>query len=216
MLASLPAALAAAAPGCRRARSRATIGCVTRARASRPRAAWRALRTRGLREGDLVARAAAELRRLRRDVPRGARARAGLRARSIATRTKTEVGDDPRRTSLGCLSRDDTPSTARDHRRPPCPEARLIKLTSGSTGMPKGDRLPRENLVADCSTSARRWTSVADDVNFGAIPFSHSYGFSNLVMPLLAAGDRRSSISNDYLPQSLIALAIATAARSRR
>ena len=27
-----------------------------------------------------------------------------------------------------------------------------------------------------------------DDVNFGAIPMSHSYGFSNLVMPLLAQG----------------------------
>src|ERR1043165_10120704 len=44
-----------------------------------------------------------------------------------------------------------------------------------------------------------------DDVNFGAIPFSHSYGFSNLVTPLVAQGTA-VVISNDYLPQSILAL----------
>ena len=32
-----------------------------------------------------------------------------------------------------------------------------------------------------------------DDVNLGAIPFSHSYGFSNLVTPLLLQGTPSSS-----------------------
>jgi acyl-CoA synthetase (AMP-forming)/AMP-acid ligase II len=45
-----------------------------------------------------------------------------------------------------------------------------------------------------------------DDVNLGAIPFSHSYGFSNLVMPLIAQGTP-IVVSNDYLPQSLVELA---------
>ena len=45
-----------------------------------------------------------------------------------------------------------------------------------------------------------------DDVNLGAIPFSHSYGFSNLVTPLLLQGTP-IVISNDYLPQSMIELA---------
>ena len=45
----------------------------------------------------------------------------------------------------------------------------------------------------------------ADDINFGAIPFSHSYGFSNLITPLLVQGTA-VVISNDYLPQSILAL----------
>ncbi len=44
------------------------------------------------------------------------------------------------------------------------------------------------------------------DLNLGAIPFSHSYGFSNLVMPLLVQGTP-IVVSNDYLPQSLLDLA---------
>src|SRR5437773_10364810 len=41
------------------------------------------------------------------------------------------------------------------------------------------------------------------DINFGAIPLSHSYGFSNLVTPLITQGTALV-ISNDYLPQSII------------
>ena len=43
------------------------------------------------------------------------------------------------------------------------------------------------------------------DVNLGAIPMSHSYGFSNLVTPLLVQGTP-IVISNDYLPQSVMNL----------
>src|SRR5262249_17971428 len=42
--------------------------------------------------------------------------------------------------------------------------------------------------------------------NLGAIPFSHSYGFSNLVMPLLIQGTA-VVVSNEYLPLSLLGLA---------
>jgi len=45
-----------------------------------------------------------------------------------------------------------------------------------------------------------------DDINLGAIPFSHSYGFSNLVTPLILQGTP-VVFSNDYLPQSLIEIA---------
>ena len=45
-----------------------------------------------------------------------------------------------------------------------------------------------------------------DDVNFGAIPFSHSYGFSNLVTPLVTQGTP-VVLSNDYLPLSIVSLA---------
>lgn len=83
--------------------------------------------------------------------------------------------------------------------------ARLIKLTSGSTGMPKGIVATEENLIADsvniCATMGIR----PDDVNLGAIPMSHSYGFSNLVSPLFVQGTA-VVISNDYLPQSVVTL----------
>jgi len=84
--------------------------------------------------------------------------------------------------------------------------ARLVKLTSGSTGKPKGIVTTEANLVADCRNICASMTITPDDVNLGAIPFSHSYGFSNLVMPLLVQGTP-IVFTNDYLPQSLLDLA---------
>jgi long-chain acyl-CoA synthetase len=85
------------------------------------------------------------------------------------------------------------------------PETRLIKTTSGSTGAPKGIVASAENLLADCVNICTTMDIRGDDINFGAIPFSHSYGFSNLVTPLLVQGTA-VVISNDYLPQSILAL----------
>lgn len=91
--------------------------------------------------------------------------------------------------------------------RPNVPaDARLIKLTSGSTGQPKGIVTSEANLIADATNICTTMGIAADDLNLGAIPFSHSYGFSNLVMPLLLQGTP-VIVSNDYLPQSLIELA---------
>jgi long-chain acyl-CoA synthetase len=91
--------------------------------------------------------------------------------------------------------------------RPTVPvDARLIKLTSGSTGMPKGIVTTEANLIADCTNICTTMGITPDDVNLGAIPFSHSYGFSNLVTPLILRGTP-TVISNDYLPQSLIDMA---------
>ncbi|HWW61394.1 MAG TPA: class I adenylate-forming enzyme family protein, partial [Thermoanaerobaculia bacterium] len=84
-------------------------------------------------------------------------------------------------------------------------EARMIKLTSGSTGKPKGIVASEANLIADCENICSTMGITPDDLNLGAIPFSHSYGFSNLVTPLLLQGTP-IVISNDYLPESLLAL----------
>jgi long-chain acyl-CoA synthetase len=90
--------------------------------------------------------------------------------------------------------------------RPPLPsEARLVKLTSGSTGKPKGIVASEANLIADCRNICSTMSITASDINLGAIPFSHSYGFSNLVTPLVMQGTA-VVISNDYLPQSIIDL----------
>lgn len=85
-------------------------------------------------------------------------------------------------------------------------DARLIKLSSGSTGKPKGIVTTEENLIADCENICATMGIAPDDVNLGAIPFSHSYGFSNLVTPLILRGTA-VVVTNDYLPQSLIDLA---------
>ena len=83
---------------------------------------------------------------------------------------------------------------------------RLIKLTSGSTGAPKGIHTTDANLIADCRNICSTMGILPTDINLGAIPFSHSYGFSNLVMPLILQGTA-IVVTNDYLPQSLIDLA---------
>src|SRR5207244_263116 len=89
-------------------------------------------------------------------------------------------------------------------KRPALPaNARVIKLTSGSTGRPKGIVVSDENLFADALQICETMDIRPDDINFGAIPLSHSYGFSNLVMPLIVQGTP-IVISNDYVPQSII------------
>lgn len=90
--------------------------------------------------------------------------------------------------------------------RPQVPaSARLIKMTSGSTGNPKGIVTSEENLAADFENIRSSMGITGKDINLGAIPFSHSYGFSNLVTPLLMQGTA-IVMSNDYLPQSIIDL----------
>ena len=41
------------------------------------------------------------------------------------------------------------------------------------------------------------------DVNFGVIPISHSYGFSNLLTPLIVRGVSLA-LSNDRIPRAII------------
>lgn len=81
----------------------------------------------------------------------------------------------------------------------------LLKLSSGSTGRPKGIVTTEKNLIADCRNICSTMGIRPDDLNLGAIPFSHSYGFSNLITPLLVQGTP-VVFSNDYLPLSIVEL----------
>lgn len=67
-------------------------------------------------------------------------------------------------------------------------EADFLKLTSGTTAAPRAIRFRAEQLVADCDNICETMGFGENDVNFGVIPFSHSYGFSNLLTPLLCRG----------------------------
>jgi long-chain acyl-CoA synthetase len=72
-------------------------------------------------------------------------------------------------------------SRARDGRR-------IVKLTSGSTGTPRALAFTDSQMLADGRQICAGMNIKADDVNFGVIPFGHSYGLGNLVLPLLAQG----------------------------
>lgn len=64
----------------------------------------------------------------------------------------------------------------------------LVKLTSGSTGTPRALAFTDAQMLADGRQVCAGMDIRADDVNFGLIPFGHSYGLGNLVLPCLAQG----------------------------
>ena len=79
----------------------------------------------------------------------------------------------------------------------------LLKLTSGTTAAPRAIRFRSEQLLADCIQICDTMGIGADDLNFGVIPFSHSYGFSNLVTPLLVRGVPMA-LSRDRMPRAVL------------
>jgi acyl-CoA synthetase (AMP-forming)/AMP-acid ligase II len=86
----------------------------------------------------------------------------------------------------------------------PPPTAVLLKLTSGTTGAPRAVWFTAVQLAADCAQICATMGITRGDVNFGAIPLAHSYGFSNLLTPLLLRGVPLA-LSEDRLPRALLA-----------
>jgi acyl-CoA synthetase (AMP-forming)/AMP-acid ligase II len=68
------------------------------------------------------------------------------------------------------------------------PAARLLKLTSGSSGTPRAIAFTDAQLLADARQVCATMGIGSGDVNLGLIPFGHSYGLGNIVLPLLAQG----------------------------
>ncbi len=79
----------------------------------------------------------------------------------------------------------------------------LLKLTSGTTAAPRAIRFQSEQLLADCAQICETMGISDCDVNFGVIPVSHSYGFSNLIAPLLAHGIPLV-VSRDRMPRAVL------------
>lgn len=79
----------------------------------------------------------------------------------------------------------------------------LLKLTSGTTAAPRAIRFRSEQLVADCENICDSMGIRDVDLNFGAIPFSHSYGLSNLITPLIVRGVP-FVVSRDRLPRAVL------------
>jgi long-chain acyl-CoA synthetase len=79
----------------------------------------------------------------------------------------------------------------------------LLKLTSGTTAVPRAVRFRSEQLLADCDQIVATMGIADVDLNFGAVPVSHSYGFSNLLTPLIARGVPLV-LSRDRTPRALL------------
>ena len=80
---------------------------------------------------------------------------------------------------------------------------RLCKATSGTGGRPRLIEFGWAELLADADAICETMGLRSEDVNYGAIPFSHSYGFANLLLPLLTRGIALV-VARDPFPQALI------------
>jgi long-chain acyl-CoA synthetase len=80
----------------------------------------------------------------------------------------------------------------------------LLKLTSGTTAAPRAIRFRSHQLLADCNQICDTMDISDADLNFGVIPVSHSYGFSNLLTPLMARGVPMV-VSRDRTPRAVLA-----------
>ena len=67
-------------------------------------------------------------------------------------------------------------------------ESAVLKLTSGSTDLPKAALASVHHLVNDGRHVIQAMGIREDDINFACIPLSHSYALGNIVMPLLLQG----------------------------
>jgi long-chain acyl-CoA synthetase len=79
----------------------------------------------------------------------------------------------------------------------------LLKLTSGTTAAPRSIRFRSHQLLADCDHICDTMEISDADLNFGVIPISHSYGFSNLLTPLMARGVPMV-VSRDRTPRAIL------------
>ena len=85
----------------------------------------------------------------------------------------------------------------------PYPDVHFLKLTSGTTAAPRAICFTADQLAADCDNICETMGIGGDDLNFGVIPFSHWYGFSNLLTPLLCRGVRLVA-SEDRMPRAML------------
>jgi acyl-CoA synthetase (AMP-forming)/AMP-acid ligase II len=69
------------------------------------------------------------------------------------------------------------------------PGITAVKLTSGSTGAPRGIATPAEALIADDEALTATMGLGPEDRLLTTIPLSHSYGLSSLALPALTRGN---------------------------
>lgn len=85
----------------------------------------------------------------------------------------------------------------------PGPAPHLLKLTSGTSGEVRAIRFTAAQLLADCDAVCETMGIRADDRNYGVISFAHSYGFSNLITPLVCRGVPLV-VAGDLIPRAVM------------
>jgi long-chain acyl-CoA synthetase len=90
--------------------------------------------------------------------------------------------------------------------------AAVLKLTSGSTGLPKATFTTEAQLVEDEAHITSAMDIRPDDCQMAAIPLTHAYGIGNLVLPLLIRGTAMV-LREGFVPHQFAADATAWGAR---
>jgi long-chain acyl-CoA synthetase len=72
--------------------------------------------------------------------------------------------------------------------RPPPAGVRLIKYTPGASGIPRAIFLNDTQVIADADRIVAAMELSADVPNLAVVSLAHSYGFCNVVLPLLLHG----------------------------
>lgn len=118
-----------------------------------------------------------------------------LRAGAIPLPVEADLDPANRRRAVECsAAAGRLASAAEGLRFTPCASppasvpAEFLKLTSGTTSAPRLVRFRIEQLMADGQAICRTMGIRRGDRNLAAISLAHSYGFSNLVLPLLMQG----------------------------
>lgn len=72
--------------------------------------------------------------------------------------------------------------------RAPTEDIRLVKYTPGASGIPRGIFLSGSQVMADADCLVSAMNLAPGTPNLAVISLAHSYGFSNVVLPLLLHG----------------------------
>ena len=91
--------------------------------------------------------------------------------------------------------------------------AAVLKVTSGSTGLPKATFTREPQVVVDTIHITTAMDIGPDDTQIAVIPLSHAYGLGNLVMPALLQGTP-IVLRDTFVPQQLYADAVRYGARA--
>jgi len=79
----------------------------------------------------------------------------------------------------------------------------MLKITSGTTSEPRAIRFTAAQLLADYENICKTMELRESDLNYGVASFAHSYGFSNLITPLLCDG-MALVVSSDLIPRAIV------------
>jgi acyl-CoA synthetase (AMP-forming)/AMP-acid ligase II len=82
-------------------------------------------------------------------------------------------------------------------------QAALLKLTSGSTGLPKATLAAEYHLIADGERIIEAMGIAPIDIQMAAIPLSHAYALGVIVMPLVTQGTAMV-LREPFIPQQFL------------